>query len=347
MRHINAAAGARPLGRSGVCRNIADWNSFRRSARLTAGAFLLLLMVCGCASMVPQTMALRDAWPAGVPPRSEIAEVPFFPQLEYQCGPAALATALVQSGVKVTPDDLAAIVYIPSRQGSLQVEMLAAPRRFGRVSYPLSGGFDNLLREVAAGNPVVVLQDTGIGPIANWHYAVVVGFDYPSGELFLRSGDIRRQALPFTVFEYTWKKSSYWAMVTMTPGRIPASADETGYLASIVAMERGGDALASAGAYRAFLDRWPANIAALIGLANNHYALGKLEDAAMVLRHALVRNPDSVVVLNNLAQVLSDLGRNDEALVLVERANLSGESPFSVTVGETYALIRQRMAGSK
>ena len=297
--------------------------------------------------MVPQTMALRDAWPAGVPPRSEIAQVPFFPQVEYQCGPAALATALVQFGLKTNPDDLAPLVYIPSRQGSLQVEMLAAPRRFGRVSYPLSGGFDNLLREVAAGNPVIVLQDTGIGPIANWHYAVVVGFDYPSGELYLRSGETRRLAIPFTVFEYTWRKSNYWAMVTMPPGRIPASADEPGYLASIIAMERGGDAMASAGAYTVFLDRWPGNIAASIGLANNHYAMGKLEDSAMVLRGALVQHPDSVVVLNNLSQVLSDLGRNDEALVLIQRANSTGDSPFTVTVRETYTLIRQRMAGNK
>ena len=70
---------------------------FHRSARLLAGAFFLALLA-GCAGLVPQTMALRDAWPEGVPGRTDIADVPFFPQEDYQCGPSALATVLGFSG---------------------------------------------------------------------------------------------------------------------------------------------------------------------------------------------------------------------------------------------------------
>jgi len=33
------------------------------SARLTAGVFLLGAALGGCASLVPQTISLRDAWP--------------------------------------------------------------------------------------------------------------------------------------------------------------------------------------------------------------------------------------------------------------------------------------------
>ena len=322
-----------------------NWFVRFRSARLVAGVFLLALG--GCASLVPQTMALRDSWPEGVALRTELAEVPFFPQQDYQCGPAALATALVHSGAGATPEELVTLVYIPSRQGSLQVEMLAAARRYGRIAYPLAPRLDDLLREVAAGNPVIVLQDNGAGPIVNWHYAVVIGFDYPAGELYLRSGETKRLAIPFTVFEYTWKKSNYWAMVTLPPGRMPVTATEPGYLASIAAMERVGDAHAAIIAYSAFLDRWPDNISASVGLANGHYALRALEDAAAVLRRVLARHPDSVVVLNNLAQVLSDLGRNDEALALIERAASPGENLFAGTVRETHALILQRMEKSK
>jgi len=312
-------------------------------ARLTAGAFVLLAALTGCASMVPQTMGLRDAWPAGVPDRVELGEVPFFPQRDYQCGPAALATTLAYSGVKVTPDDLVDQVYLPARQGSLQIEMLAAPRRYGIVSYPLAPRFDDLLREVAAGNPVIVLQDNGVGPISNWHYAVVAGFDYPAGELLLRSGETQRLAIPFTILEYTWKKGRYWAMVTLPPDRIPATATESGYLKAILAMARVvGNANAVTTAFRTFLNRWPENITASIALANMHYERGAIKEAEAVLRHAEVRHPDSVLVLNNLAQTVSDQGRNDEALAIIERA-VGTQSLFTVAARETRDLILQRM----
>ena len=319
----------------------------QKIARLTAGAFLLLAGLSGCASMVPQTMALRDAWPTGVAVRSELGEAPFFPQQDYQCGPAALATVLVHAGVQVSPEELVGLVYIPARQGSLQAEMLAASRRYSRVSYQIAPRFDALLREVAAGNPVVVLQDTGAGPVTNWHYAVVVGYDYPAGELYLRSGETRRLAMPFTVFEYTWKKSNYWAMVAMPPDRMPATATEMAYPAAIAAMERVGESPAVILAYSAFLERWPANVAASIGLANQYYALGKLNAAETVLHQAAIRHPESVPVLNNLAHILSDLGRNTEALVLIERALQSAQGPFAAAARETQALILQRMDGNK
>ncbi len=316
-------------------------------ARGIAGALLLLVGLSGCGSLVPQTMELRDAWPAGVAVRTELGDAPFFPQTLYQCGPAALATILVQAGAQVTPEELVKQVYLPARQGSLQIEMLAAPRRYSKVSYQLAPRFHDLLREVAAGNPVLVLQDTGVGPVTNWHYAVVVGFDYPAGELYLRSGETKRLAMPFTVFEYTWKKSNYWAMVTMPPERIPETASEAGYLSAISAMERVAEGGATTLAYAVFLDRWPDNVGASVGLANRHYAVGALNESESILRRAVQRVPDSVPMLNNLAQTLSDLGRNDEALVFIERAARQKDSPFAAAVRETQALIQQRLVQSK
>ncbi len=324
-----------------------DLIAWKKTARLTAGAFLLLAVLSGCGSLVPQTMALRDAWPAGVPVRTEIGNVPFFPQQEFQCGPAALATTLVHAGVAVTPEALGRQVYLAARQGSLQVDMLAAARRHSRVSYPLAPRFADLLREVAAGNPVIVLQDTGAGPYINWHYAVVIGFDYPAGELYLRSGSTERLAIPFTVFEYTWSRSHYWAMVTMPPDRIPATADEAGYVAAISAMERVGEPVAVRMAYSTLLERWPGNVPASIGLANQHYAAGALPEAAAALRESAARHPDSIPVLNNLAQILSDLGRHDEALALIERAVQADSGPFAAAARETHALILQRMGRTR
>lgn len=321
---------------------IAKFLALIGNARLVAGVFFLAAALSGCALLLPQTEALREAWPAGLPERIELGEVPFFPQTEYQCGPAALATTLVHLGVKITPEDLVKQVYLPARQGSLQVEMLAAPRRYGMVSYQLAPRFEDLLREVAAGIPVIVLQNYGVWPFPLWHYAVVAGYDYSKGRLVLRSGEKQRLSLPFPVLEYTWKESHYWAMVTVPPDRIPVTANESGYLAAIAAMERVGNPRATTAAYAAFLRRWPENLTARIGLANGHYALKELKEAEAVLRHAADRHPDSVVVLNNLAQTLSDQKRDEEALALIERAVALG-GPFAAAARETRELILTRM----
>ena len=132
-------------------------------SRLSAGllCWALAVLLAGCAQLVPQTMTLRTDWPEGVPRRIEMSSIAFFPQTENQCGPAAMATVLSHSGVPVTPEQLSDQLYLPARQGSLQVEMLAAPRRLGRVGYLLAPRYSDVLREVAAGNPVVVLQEIG------------------------------------------------------------------------------------------------------------------------------------------------------------------------------------------
>ena len=158
------------------------------------------------------------------------------------------------------------------------------------------------------------------------------------------SGENQRLSMPFMVLEYTWEKGDHWAMVTMAPDRIPATATESGYIAAIAAMERVGKPPAVIVAYENFLRRWPENLAAHVGLANGHYAQGQLNAAEAVLRRAVARHPDSVVVLNNLAQTLSDQKRNDEALTFIERALAIG-GPFAETARETRAAILERMGG--
>jgi tetratricopeptide (TPR) repeat protein len=312
------------------------------NARAAAGVFVCacLLALSGCASLWPQTAELREALPQGLPERVELSEVPFFPQSEYQCGPAALATALASSGVKVTPEDLVSQVYLPERKGSLQVEMLAAARRHGLVSYQLAPRLEHVLREIAAGTPVILLQNLGLRE--GWHYAVAVGYDYERGEIILRSGVTEREVLPFTVNEFVWMRSGYWAMVAVPPDRIPVTAEEQRWLSAVAALERTGNAAAARTAYAGFLERWPGNVNAAIGLANTHHALGALVEAERVLREAARREPDSVIVLNNLAQTLSDQGRHAEALPLIERAAAAG-GPFAAAVAETRAAIRKRL----
>ena len=313
------------------------------NARFIAGVFFCALLQA-CAGFAPQTAALLDGLPEGLPERVELAEVPFFAQSEYQCGPAALATLLVNSGVKTTPEALVPQVYLPERKGSLQVEMLAAARRNGRVSYQLAPSMVAMMRELAAGTPVILLQNLGIAE--GWHYAVAVGYDWKLGMMILRSGITEREEMPFAVNEVVWKRSGYWAMVAVPPDRIPATAEEGAWLSSLVAFERLNDFRKNRLAYATFLERWPGNVNAAVGLANAHHALGELPQAEKVLRAALAREPDSPIVLNNLAQTLADQGREAEALPVVERAVAAG-GPHAAAVRQTRDEILKKLETKK
>jgi len=290
-----------------------------QKARL-AGLLLLaaaaLLGGCGTLPQVDALLAARTT----LQPRAELTEVPFFPQDDYQCGPAALATVLKSSGVDITPEALIQQVYLPSRQGSLQVELLAAARRHGRVAYQIAPSLPDVLREVAAGNPVIVLQNTGISMVPFWHYAVVVGYDIEKDEIVMRSGDAPRRRMPFTAFDFFWHDSKYWAMVTMPPERLPATAAEGPYGAAVSAIERLGQTAAASTAYAAMLARWPESYVALMGAGNTGYVLGRLPQAEDAFRRATLAQPQEAAAFNNLAQTLADQKKWREALAPAQQA---------------------------
>ena len=289
---------------------------FRTSA--AAGVlFSAVLLLAGCAS--PQLAALIEQPPETLPPRVELSGVPFYPQQEYQCGPAALATALVHAGVDTDPKALVAQVYLPAREGSLQVEMLAAARRHELVAYRLAPQLQDLLSEIAGGTPVIVLQNLGFDFAPRWHYAVAVGYDLARQEIVLHSGTTKHLVMPLTNFERTWARGGHWAMATLPPRRLPVTATEERYVSSVVALER----VAPAPAYRAYaaaLERWPDNLLARIGQGNASYSMRYLAAAEDAYREATRRHPDAADAWNNLAQTLLELGRRDEALAAAQRA---------------------------
>jgi hypothetical protein len=85
--------------------------------------------------------------------QAEASNVPFFPQEDNFCGPAALATVVAWSGISVEPEQIAERVYTPGRKGTLQSDILAAARREGRLAVPVTSLRD-VMTEIAAGHPV-------------------------------------------------------------------------------------------------------------------------------------------------------------------------------------------------
>jgi hypothetical protein len=255
--------------------------------------------------------------PSGAP-LARVADVPFYPQDEYQCGPAALAMALTWSGLPVLPEELTASVYTPARKGSLQPDMITAARRRGRMAYPIHGA-DRLAAEVGASIPVVVLQNLGLSWYPVYHYAVVTGLDHEAGEVLLNSGLTRSKRTPWRVFENTWGPD-FWGLVVLPPDRMPATVTEKEWLDGAVGLERAGQARSALAAYRAAANRWPASRDAWIGLGNARYSLDDKPGAAEAFRRAAEADPQSGIAFNNLAFVLGELGRMDEAVAAAKKA---------------------------
>jgi len=282
----------------------------------------ILLLVSACAS-APQTQQLITT-PSNLPGRAELSHTPFFPQQRYQCGPAALATSLTYSGVNIDLSTLIAEVYLPSRLGSLQSEILASIRRHNRLPYSIAPNMRALLSEVAAGNPILVLQNLGLSWAPQWHYAVVIGFDLNRREIILRSGTDERHISDMDTFELTWARSRYWGIAVLSAETLPASASAERYLRAVVALENTQTSHQRWSvihtAYRTALSRWPNNLIAQMGLGNSAYQLGELDVAAQAFRDAVRDHPNEGAVYNNLAQVLMEQGQLDAAEKQARRA---------------------------
>ena len=291
----------------------------RPSTRATDRLFhvsLVLLAVAGCAT----TRSAHD-WtpPATVPARQELEAVPFVPQAAYQCGPAALAMVLAWIGHPVHSDALAGRVFSRARQGSLPTDMTSAARRHGLVAYPIST-LRAVVTEVAAGNPVILLQNLGSPDRPRWHYAVVVGYDLVRDQIILRSGLTSREVSSVASLERTWAPSGRWGLLVLSPRKLPATVDEQALLEAIVGLERAQQWHAAVEAYEVAHERWPQSLGALIGLGNSRYALNDLSGAEQAFRLATRAHPECAAAFNNLAHVLTELGRREEALTAARRA---------------------------
>lgn len=298
-------------------------------------AALVLLALAGCVSL-PQSEALREAPPRGLPSRVEWKDVPFHLQDDFLCGPATLAMVFNAAGVRATVEELTPQVYLPGRQGSLQAEMLGATRRQGLVAYTPPPSLEALLREVAAGTPAIVLLNLSLRWMPIWHYAVVIGYDLDERKVIVRSGKRSREEWSFAFLEFFWQESGYWSMLALPPGRLPAAADEAGLTAAVAALEKAGRRDEARAAYLAALGRWPTSLVALIGLGNVEYARRDLGAAEQAFRRAATAHPQSGIAMNNLAHVLGALGRWDEAEATARAAVALG--------GPTLGQARQTLA---
>jgi len=283
-------------------------NSFMPKTRL-----LLLLSVFGLAACSINAGGLGQQFNQFYANPVLLQQIPFYPQEDYQCGPAALATVLGASGVMIAPEQLVDAVFIPELGGSLQIEMMATARSHQRLVYQIKPQLNALLTQVNAGNPVLVLQNLGLSWMPQWHYAVVTGFNMEQEILFLNSGTIEGYQLKLSTFEKTWKRAENWGFILLQPGQVPEQADEYRYFESAATFENTADAAAANLVYKAGLQRWPDSRLIGAALGSSLYRSGNLDDAIALLENLLSIHPDFADGHNNLAFLLLQRGDHESA----------------------------------
>lgn len=165
--------------------------------------FLAALAACllGCAGQVDT-----------VKPASSglyIEGVPFFPQDEYMCGPAALASVIGYYGSSAGMKDVAAEVYSEKLKGTLPMDLLLYAKAKGFEAKYYKGSMNGLKESLSRREPLILFLNLGYSFYPVGHYIVAVGMDEGAEVVFAHSGTEKEQAFTMTELEKSWSKTGY------------------------------------------------------------------------------------------------------------------------------------------
>jgi len=165
---------------------------------------LLLVSSCMTAQQIPQTHDMHV-----------ISDVPFFPQEDYQCGPASLASILTFWNIHTEPDEIGREIFSKSARGTLTIDMMLYAQKQGLHVQQFKGGIDALRNYVDSGYPLIVLVDYGISLFQMNHFMVVIG--YTNDGVIVHSGKTPKKFLHEKDFLSSWKKTDYWTLLIKKP----------------------------------------------------------------------------------------------------------------------------------
>ncbi len=181
-------------------------------SRISSYAFMLILILLSAGGATVDNMPEAQE-------RNNlhlIEGVPFFPQEEFQCGPASLASVLNYQGVYVTPDEVARAIYSKSAGGTLDIDMALYAQSRGLEASQYRGGIDDLKEKIDSGRPLIVLVDYGFSVLQVNHFMVVLG--YSDDGVVVHSGRHERKFIPLDSFMKSWKRTGYWTLsITRKP----------------------------------------------------------------------------------------------------------------------------------
>ncbi len=264
--------------------------------------FLFALTVSGCAIAGKQTREVLDLPLETLPRSAEVKAVPFVNQTKNYCGPAALTMAMQTAGKQITVDQLAPLVFAEGGKGSLQNDLIGASRRSGMLAIPIEG-MRSMLLEIAAGHPVIVLENRGFGWLPRWHYSLLYGYDLQSQELIMHSGSKANTRQYLNRFERGSKLADYWGLVILPPEKLSATGSVLDHLRAAAGLEQVDRNEEADLTYSKILERWPNHLGALIGVGNVAYKTKNYPRSLAHLKKAVKLYPESQEAKYNLSVV--------------------------------------------
>ncbi|MBI2400120.1 MAG: C39 family peptidase [Deltaproteobacteria bacterium] len=138
-----------------------------------------------------------------------IEGVPFFPQDEYMCGPAALASVIGYYGSSSGMKDVAVEVYSEKLKGTLPMDLLLYAKAKGFEAKYYKGSMNGLKESLTRGEPLILFLNLGYSFYPVGHYIVAVGMDQVAGVVFAHSGTEKEQAFTMKELEKSWAKTGY------------------------------------------------------------------------------------------------------------------------------------------
>jgi tetratricopeptide (TPR) repeat protein len=276
---------------------------------------LLLLFVCvSCATRTPVTDKL-----AKTKEHFRIKDVPVIKQEKYHCGPASLAMVMGFYGQKKTPDELAKGLFHEKLKGSTFSEMKARARQEGFLVLEINK-FDDAIKEVKAGNPVIVLQNNGFRFFPMWHFSVLTGVDLRGPDVIVHDGDDEEDKDDMRLFERSFILGGRRSLLLLPPDHLSETTDEKSHVEAAAFLEALGNLKGGLLAYQKILSRWPQSQLAQIGVANTLYALGRKEDALKEIRIGSKLHPQSFQIWHNRAVMEAESGYKQKARESAKKA---------------------------
>ncbi len=232
------------------------------------------------------------------------------------CGAGSLSAVLQHHGDTKSMDEWQA--ELPkTRGGVMSIDLVLAARKAGFDAELVTGDAQLVEAEVRDGRPVILMLQVIQYPgksLDFFHYIVIDGFD-PMRNLFrTQFGDGKPRWAPMSRMAGAWKKTKY-ATILIRP-RDP----NTEALRTAVRLEEEGKYALAAHTYREIIARDPKSVLAWTNLGNAEMRAGRRVAAEEAFRKALELQPDSADTLNNLAWLLFEDKRIEEAEPLARKA---------------------------
>jgi TolA-binding protein len=274
---------------------------------LLPSAFCLLLSSC-------------IAWtPRSKPTSASAITIPDMPMQKWgieSCGAASLSTVLQHYGDMTTMQQWD--VALPkTRGGVMTIDLLIAARQKGFDARLVTGNRPIVEDELRRGRPVILMLQVIEAPGRSYdffHYIVADGVDPDRGLIRTQFGDGQARWVTLERLEKPWAGGAHTAILIRPRDVLEDS------LRAAVALEEGGKYAEAAVRYRDIVAKHPDSVVAWTNLGNAESQLGHASEAEDAFRKALAVDPQSSDALNNLAWLLYQQKRFDEAELMARRA---------------------------